>query len=254
MTAPIPDWSSVALAGHDCRVCVPPEPLPGRAVVLLHDLRGELAADVTPLGAACVAAGLTVIAPRTGRSWWLDRPMAGCPAGLTPERLVVDHVVPEIGRRFDVRPPGLAVMGIGMGGQGALRLAYRHPAVFPVTAAIAPAIDFHRGMREAGEHDDGDLFDTLWETFGDIERARQDTAILHVHPLNWPRHHFFASDPADARWHDGADRLHGKLVALGIPHTAMLEPTPDFLATATAAAVRFVCAALEQESRRLPGG
>jgi S-formylglutathione hydrolase len=109
-------------------------------------------------------------------------------------------------------------------------------------------------MREAADRDDGELFDTLWESFGDVERARQDTAILHVHPLNWPRHQFFASDPADPHWHDGADRLHSKLVALGIPHTALLEPRADFTATAAAEAVRFVLAALDQESRRLPGG
>jgi S-formylglutathione hydrolase len=249
-----PHWSTVAIAGRACEVFAPPDPLPGRALVSLHDLRGESLRDCPPLCAAVEAARLPVIAPQAGRCWWLDRPIAGFDATLTPERFVIDRLRPEIEARFGVRPPGIAVIGIGMGGQGALRLAYRHPAVFPVSAAIAPAIDFHRGMREAADRDDGELFDTLWESFGDVERARQDTAILHVHPLNWPRHQFFASDPADPHWHDGADRLHSKLVALGIPHTALLEPRADFTATAAAEAVRFVLAALDQESRRLPGG
>jgi S-formylglutathione hydrolase len=145
-----------------------------------------------------------------------------------------------------------------MGGQGALRLAYRHPAVFPVAAAIAPAIDFHKAMREAGEREDGEAYDTLWELFGDVERARQDTAILHVHPLNWPRHQFFASDPDDVHWHDGAVRLHSKLAALGIPHTAALEArggghSAAYFDQVAADVLRFILSALDQEARRLPG-
>jgi hypothetical protein len=38
-----------------------------------------------------------------------------------------------------------------MGGQGALRLAYRHPNLFPVASAISPAIDFHKRYNEGDE-------------------------------------------------------------------------------------------------------
>lgn len=252
MPAPRPHWSTIMVAGRECELFAPPEPAAGRAVIFLHDLAEERLVDLAVLRDPFEAARLPVLAPRCGRCWWLDRPVSGCDATMTPERHVVDAVRAEIERRFAVRPPGIALVGVGMGGQGALRIAYRHPAIFPVAAAVAPAIDFHRGMREAGDRPDGELFDTLWETYGDVERARQDTAILHVHPLNWPRHQFFASDPADDRWHDGADRLHGKLVALGIPHAAMLEPRAAFTAAAAAEAVRFVCAALDQEARRVP--
>ena len=61
--------------------------------------------------------------------------------------------------------------------------------------------------------------------YRDAEEARQDTATLHIHPLNWPRHQFFCCDPADERWHDSADRLHMKLFSLGIPHEYELETT-----------------------------
>ena len=103
---------------------------------------------------------------------------------------------------------------------------------------------------------DGDLFANLYQIYGDVERARQDTAILHVHPLNWPRHQWFASDPEDWQWHDGAERLHGKLVALGIPHTAILDVRhgghgPAYYDSIAPAAVRFILDALEAESRRL---
>jgi hypothetical protein len=244
------------VGGRTCEMFAPPDPRPGRALIHLHDVREPWLQELPALRDLVEAAQIPVIGPRTGRSWWLDRPVAGFDADLTPERFVVDLVRGEVGRRFGVTSPGIGLLGTGMGGQGALRIAYRHPAVFPVAAAIAPAIDFHLAMREAGDRADGELCDTLWETYGDVERARQDTAILHVHPLNWPRHQWFASDPADLHWHDGAARLHSKLVALGIPHTAILEPPADGIGPAladrvAAEAMRFVLDALDAESRRI---
>ncbi|MEI7863517.1 MAG: esterase, partial [Planctomycetota bacterium] len=71
-----------------------------------------------------------------------------------------------------------------------------------------------------------------------------------------PRHQWFASDPADHRWHDGSQRLHSKLVALGIPHTALLEArggghSPDFYNRVAPEAVQFIVAALDAEARRI---
>lgn len=255
MTSPAAHgWSVRAVAGRPCAVHAPAGPAPGRGIVFLHGLDGE-----PPQGAirtAIEAASLPAICPLTGRSWWLDRIMPGFAAEVTPERFVCDAIVAEMAERFGVRPPGIGLVGLGMGGQGALRLAYRHPHIFPIAAAIAPAIDFHLGMRQAADRVDGELFDTLWETYGDVERARQDTAILHVHPLNWPRHQWFASSPADDHWHDGAQRLHSKLVALGIPHEAVLEGLPGedaaaFADRVAAAAIAFVVSALDHESRRI---
>jgi S-formylglutathione hydrolase FrmB len=205
---------------------------------------------------ALEAAGLPVIAPRTGRSWWLDRTVPAFDPAVSPERYVLDRIVPEVARRFGVAPPGIALVGTSMGGQGALRLAYRHPQVFPVAAAISPAIDFHAAMRDAHLRDDGEFYDTLWELYGDVERARQDTAILHVHPLNWPRHQFFACDAGDEHWYDGAVRLQSKLVALGIPHTARLEPlggghSSVYYDRIAPDVVQFVLDRLAQESRRI---
>jgi S-formylglutathione hydrolase FrmB len=251
-------WSTVDVAGHACELFTPPEPAAGKAVIYLHGVRERRLLDLAGLRDAIEAAALPAIAPRTGRSWWLDRIMPCFDAGISPEQFVLGPVREELHRRFGVQSPGIALVGTSMGGQGALRIAYRHPAVFPVTAAIAPAIDFHTAMREAADREDGEYYDTLWEAYGDVERARQDTAILHVHPLNWPRHQCFASDPADTYWHDGAQRLHGKLVALGIPHEAHLEPHggghgPAYYDAVAPAIVRFMLEALGAESRHVPG-
>jgi hypothetical protein len=51
-------------------------------------------------------------------------------------------------------------------------------------------------------------------------------------------------------------RLHSKLVALGIPHTALLEPrggghSVEYYDRVAADIMRFVLVALDAESRRL---
>ena len=246
-------WSTIEIAGHPCELHAPPDALPGRALIHLHGMREHWLQEMPALRDIIETHRIPVLAPRTGRSWWVDRIVPSFDGRVTPERYVVDTIRGEVARRFGVEPPGIALVGMGMGGQGALRLAYRHPAVFPVAGAIAPAVDFHQAMRDAAGRDDGEDYDTLWQLYGDVERARQDTAILHVHPLNWPRHQCFVSDPDDLYWHDGAARLHGKLVALGIPHMALLEAHggPDFENRAAADVMRFVLEALDKESRRL---
>jgi hypothetical protein len=248
-----PHWQTIDVAGHPCEMYVPPDAVGGRAILFLHG-GGEPGCappwlqDLAALRDPLEAARLPVLAPRTGHSWWIDRVVPAFDPAITPERFVVDAVRGEFARRFGVTPPGIALLGMHMGGQGALRLAYRYPHLFPVAAALAPALDFHLAMRDPDAYDDSDAYAALWPIYGDVERARQDTAILHVHPLNWPRHQCFVSDPSDWRWHDGAARLREKLVALGIPHTALLEPRSD----PAGDALRFVTTALDTESRRLP--
>lgn len=249
-------WSIEEVDGHACEIYTPREPDPGRALVYLHGVRERWLQEIPGLRDRIETSRLPVIAPRSGRSWWLDHIVPSFDSSLTPERFVVDCVVTEVGRRFGVAPPAIGIIGTSMGGQGALRLAYRYPAIFPVSAAISPAIDYHAAMREAHRREDGELYDTLWEIYGDVERARQDTAILHVHPLNWPRHQFFACDPDDAHWYDGSVRLQSKLVALGIPHVAMLESRggghdPVYYDRIASDVMNFVLERLDQESRRI---
>jgi S-formylglutathione hydrolase len=135
-----------------------------------------------------------------------------------------------------------------MGGQGALRIAYRHPRFFPVVAAISPAIDFQTRYYEGDE--------TIPQMYDDPEAARQDTATLHVHPLNWPRHQFFCCDPADHRWWESADRLRMKLWSLGVPHEVDLVTTGgghgfEYYNLQAERAVGFLVERLDQERRRV---
>src|SRR3990172_8740085 len=102
----------------------------------------------------------------------------------------------------------------------------------------------------------------LWNSLPKVEIAwppeavRQDTATLHIHPLNWPRHQFFSCDPTDHRWWESADRLHMKLDSLGVPHECDLDTSGgghsfEYYSLRAERAVGFIAEHLEQERRRL---
>lgn len=158
--------------------------------------------------------GLRVIVPESGPFWWLSRIVPGFDTRWSAQTYVLEHLLPEAQARLGESTSTWGILGEGMGGQGALALAYRAPRIFPHVAAIAPELDFHLLV----PHDD----EILTETFGSREWARQHTPILGIHPLNWPPFQFFCCDPGDP-WHDSADRLRMKLYSIGIPCTHDLE-------------------------------
>lgn len=202
------------------------------------------------------AVGLPALVPDGGECWWLDRVVPSFHPSMTPAAFLVGPCRAEIERvGTGLRTSGpaggaipggvpLALSGIGMGGQAALGFAYRHPDRFPVVAAIDPVLDFHLVMR-----DDLAGAEPLREAFLEVEHARQQTPILHVHPLNWPRHQFVAVDPGQTLLREGVERLRGKLAALGIPHELLVAGE----AGAITAAAAFLRERLDRESRRLPG-
>ena len=219
------------------------------AIIYLHGVHGNRLVDQPAFTAEFARLGWPIVAPFGARSWWTDRVCPEFDEKLTAERHVVDNVLPFIAERFGVRPPGVALVGTGMGGQGTLRLAFRYPDKFPVAAAISPAIDYHL------RYDEGDV--TLPQMYADPEAARQDTATLHVHPLNWPRNIWFCCDPEDYRWHESADRLQMKLSALGIPHEHDLTTSGgghgfEFYTKMAPVAAAFIAEHLGRERRRVP--
>ncbi|MCO6455050.1 MAG: esterase [Pirellulaceae bacterium] len=244
------EWRQVTLAGHDCELFEPAERNPhGWVVLYLHGVHvGRLAEQAPTMMAQFERHGLPVVVPITGQSWWTDRISPDFDPRISAEQHLLENVLPLIADRWGSGPPRIGLLGTSMGGQGALRLAYRHPETFPVVAAIAPAIDFQL------RHKEGDP--VLQAMYADAESARQDTATLHVHPLNWPRHQFFCCDPRDGRWFDSADRLRMKLWSLGIPHECDLETSAgghgfEYYNRMAPRAIGFLAERLERERRRL---
>jgi enterochelin esterase-like enzyme len=242
-------WTVEKVGGHPCHLFEPPERNKhGFVVIYLHGVHLQQLTDKQPFVDEFIAHGLPVVAPVTRRSWWTDKICEEFDREVSAERHVIDRVLPFIAEQFGAAPPKIGLLGTSMGGQGALRFAYKHPNMFPVVAAISPAIDFQLRYYEGDE--------TIPQMYPDPESARQDTALLHIHALNWPRHQFFCCDPADARWFDSADRLRMKLYSLGIPHECDLETTAgghgfNYYNRMAPKAIRFLVERLEKERLRL---
>jgi S-formylglutathione hydrolase FrmB len=241
-------WSEVEVSHHPVDVYEPPGlSAPALAVMFLHGVGLETLRDRPAFTRVFDALELLVCSPKTRRSWWTDRVCAEFDPCISAEQYLLQQVLPFMERRWGVKPPRIGLLGISMGGQGALRLAFKHAALFPVAAAISPAIDYHELYGQGSPLDD--LYDSK-------EQCRQDTATMHVPPADYPPHLFFCIDPTDLAWYRGNDRLHEKLSALGVPHEHDLTTRAgghsweyfDYMAER---AIRFVHQGLTSYRRRL---
>ena len=243
-------WSEVVVGGHPCDLFEPAtRNSHGYVLIYLHGVHLQRLTDKTEFCRQFEHHGVPVIAPMTQRSWWTDRICPEFDSELTAEQHLLRNVLPYVKERWGAEPPRVGLFGTSMGGQGALRMAYKYPHVFPVTAAISPAIDFQYRW------EDGD--EMLQVMYPDPEAARQETALLYIHPLNWPRHQFFCCDPADSRWWDGTDRLRMKLGSLGVPYECDLESTGgghgfDYYGLMAERTIGFLLERLDRERRGLP--
>jgi esterase/lipase superfamily enzyme len=238
-------WTDIEVAGKRVEIFEPATIHHG--VLFLHPLGLETLRNNKAYETQLDHLKLACICPHAMRSWWLDRVCPEFDPALTPEKHVLENVLPIFHERWKLGPRSVGIFGISMGGQGALRIAFRHPHLFPVCAGISSAFDFQEIYGQGTPLDD---------MFESKEQARQDTAILHIHPANYPPHIYFCIDPDDHPWHRGNDRLHEKLTALGVPHTIDLTTQAgghswqyfDHMAEPT---LRFMRDSLEKESRRL---
>lgn len=226
-------WSRSDVAGRAVDWFDPPAK-PRFALLYLHPLGGESLADNAVFTAELRKLNLACCAPQGGEGWWADR-----------EALV--YLLPVIETRWDLPSKAIAVAGISMGGQGALRLAFQYPELFNVVAGIAGAIDHHE------RHGSGSPLDAMYRT---KEACRQDTATLHIRPDRYPKHIWLACDPTDDEWFRGNDRLVEKLRAMGIPHSADLTTEAGghswgYFEAMAAPMLQFVVKSLESEARRL---
>ena len=222
-------WNPADIAGKPAAVFDPPSPR--FTLVWLHGYAEDAPSDA--LTAQLRRHNLACVAPRCGPSWWVDRVCSEFDPTLIAERHLLEHIVPWAESRWK-RP--IALAGVEMGGQGAVRLGLKFPQRFPVVGSLGGAFDFYELYGR------GTPLDAMYDS---RERCRYDTASLHMHPHHWPPHLWFACDPADP-WHRGNDRLHEKLNAYGVPHTADLD-TPGSLD----AMLAFLVNGLDRESRRL---
>ncbi|MCS6864125.1 MAG: alpha/beta hydrolase-fold protein [Gemmataceae bacterium] len=233
-------WSRLDIAGKPVDVFDPPHARPF-LLVYLHSLQQETPATDPRFTELLVQHRLRCVAPHGGSCWWADR---HCPAfddTRTPEGYLLHELIPWAQGRWTLRPRHIALAGVEMGGQAAVRLAFKYPQRFPIAASIAGAFDCQEWYGRGTPLDD---------MYPDRERCRLDTAILHIDPHTWPSHLWFVCSPTDRMSYRGNDRLQEKLQAMGIPHTADLDtpaPAHEWLAPM----MTFLVDALHQEARRL---
>jgi S-formylglutathione hydrolase len=238
-------WSRLDVAGKPAEVYEPPGQ-PRFGVLFLHGLDNVTLRD-DPIFTPLLAEGLLAcVCPSGGPSWWTDRPCPDFDASLTAEAYLLQHVVPYFRSRWGLEPRSLGLLGVSMGGQAVLKLAFRHPQVLAVVAALSPTLDYHELYGQ------GTPLDVMYDS---KEQCRQDTAPLHVQPGHTPAHLFYCIDPDDP-WLPGSDRLRDKLIALGAPHEADLTTRAgghswDYFYRQAGRAVEFIRQGLEQQSRRL---
>jgi pimeloyl-ACP methyl ester carboxylesterase len=190
---------------------------------------------------------LGCVCPHGDYSWWTDRIWPKFDARVTAEKYLVESVVPFFGERWGLTPPAIGLLGFSMGGQGALRLAFKQPEKFPAVAAISPAIEYYELYGRGLSIDD--MYDSK-------EQCRQDTAPMHIHPSRFPPYIYYCIDPTDRDWLRGCDRLHEKMNALGVPHeidftTQAGGHSWQYFDRIAEQAIRYLAAGLEQQSRRL---
>jgi len=242
-------WSQVEVAGHTCDVYHPPQLSEhGYTVIYLHGVHLQRLVENAAFTEQFSRHGLRVIAPHAGPTWWTDRISEVFDPDISAEAYVLERILPYIVNEWNCEPPRVALLGTSMGGQGALRMAFKYPRQFPVVAGISPAIDYQHRWDEGDE--------VLEQLYDGPEAARQDTALLHVHPLNWPTHLFFACDPTDEHWFESAEKLHMKLASLGIPFDCELEIEAGghgfgYYNTVAERAVGFIAERLERERLRI---
>ncbi|MCA9259372.1 MAG: hypothetical protein KDA61_09240 [Planctomycetales bacterium] len=237
-----PHWQTIKIADHFCLVYDPPERAQQPfAYIYLHDY-GPVDDDPVdaPVKTIIEQRQAPTVVPLAPELWWTDRLYAPWSERYDAEQYVVRHVTCWLDAQWDRRSPQVGLWGAGMGGQGALRISYRHPNQFPVVAAISPLIEFQKA------HEAGSI--PLRAMYRDAEQARQDTATLHIHPLNWPRNQWFGCAADDYFAFDGVDRLRMKLYSLGVPHECLAD---DYYASNESAATTLAKEAWEFMQRRL---
>src|SRR5436309_116747 len=92
-------WHPETVAGRRVDIYVPGGPTPRGAVLFLHDLDGRTAADLPSVTARLGELGVVGLAPHGGPYWWADRPCPAFDPARTPERWLLEDVLPFAGAR-----------------------------------------------------------------------------------------------------------------------------------------------------------
>jgi S-formylglutathione hydrolase len=208
-------WSTIEIEGKPSEIFVPESATqPVGVVLFLHGYDGVTLKDNPSYSQEFIKHNVIGLCPLGPQCWWTDAVYPPFDERISPIEFLAKQVPAFCHQAWNLEPPRIAVCGVEMGGQGALQLAYRHARQFPIVVAISPKVDFETWWGH------GTSLDVL---FSDREAARQRTAILQLHPLNYPKHQLLLCDPTDHYCFDGILTLASKLSSTGIPFVHEFE-------------------------------
>lgn len=158
----------------------PPGRGPESRLPLVIYLYGNGGSHTTPLGGLPVVKALAghtrngaippmaLVVADGGSLYWNAHP------GDDPMRMITEELVPRLrARRLGDQPKSIGIIGISMGGYGALLLTEKRPDLFAATAAISPAIWTSYGEARSANPD----------AFATAAEFAEDDVITHAHQL-----------------------------------------------------------------------
>lgn len=151
------------------------------------------------------------------------------------ERVIADALRIAIEERF--APSALGLVGISMGGYGALRIAFERPSLFRAVAAVAPmiepALDARTTRPRNRFHYPDDVPSSLREAETPAARARRNATQLRDLAI------LLDAGSRDAlNAHDGAEHLHRCLWELDVAHEYHLHRDADHVGRTIAPRLR----------------
>lgn len=134
------------------KIVLPRRPGPAGVLYLLHGLFGDHNSYAAAIGIERLAEKLPfmVVMPEGGRGYYTNEPGV---SGLRWEDHIIRDVVGFIDGHFQThpRPAQRAVVGISMGGYGALMLGLRHADVFSAAGSMSGSLYFASAPHPRGE-------------------------------------------------------------------------------------------------------
>jgi hypothetical protein len=248
-------WHTHTVGGYAVRLSLPPGSAVAGRVLMLQPFDPQSDYFAQAFTQHLHAHRLACCVPEPVDPFWLDRPVAAFAhaEGHTPLQYLRQVVVPWLIEAVPLATASatasetVGLLGVSLGGQAVLRLAFRYAEQFPVVAALAAVTDFHELYGQ------GTLLDAVYP---DREACRRDTPSLAIRAGQTPHSLFLAADPEDASWYDGNALLHEKLLAMGVAHEAQLSQTASgdtraYLQQLAPTAIAFLADALRRQALRL---
>ena len=160
---------------------------------------------------------IMVLVDARGNSWYFDSPEN---ASLRMETYVTQELLPYIDSAYHTHPmaQGRAIMGLSMGGHGALFLALRHQELFGWAGSMAGGVDFSPFTNH------WDIPSLLGPFTKNKKRWMEYTVNYHALTLDSVEVQLMIDCGEDDFFLEGNNALHDILAERGIEHRYNIYP------------------------------